>query len=99
MGCLSVSIRRIGGLQTDFKCQNDITTHYTYKGGVDVDYTPKNEIDATYTKQGGMKVNLYFVCRVGTREYLRVTPEEPIWITMDESGVYTVYSNTNWIVI
>lgn len=76
-----------------------LNVRLTNKGGCDVYITPKNSLDAKYTDKGGIKVNIYFVCRVGTREYLRVTPEEPIWITMDEMGVYTVYSNTNWIVI
>lgn len=99
MGCLNVRIQRVNGLHTGFSPVGGIIANYTNKNGVESKYTRIDGMDAKYEKKSGVKVNFYFVCRVGTREFLRVTPEEPIWITMDEMGVYTVRSNTDWIVL
>lgn len=99
MGCLNVKIQRVSGCQTEFSHVGGMIANYTNKNGVESKYTRIDGMDAKYEKKSGLKVNLYFVCRVGTREFIRVSPEEPIWITMDEMGVYTVRSNTDWVVL
>lgn len=99
MGCLNVRIQRVNGLHTGFSPMNSIDVQFENKNSLESKYTSRNDITARYEKKSGVKVNFYFVCRVGTREFIRVSPEEPIWITMDEMGVYTVRSNTDWIVL
>ena len=47
---------------------------------------------------GGLKMNVYFVCDVGRQEYIKVTPEEPMWIVVGEDLTYRIRSNTGWIV-
>ena len=47
---------------------------------------------------GGLKMNVFFVCDVGRQEYIRVTPEEPMWIVVGEDLTYRIRSNTGWIV-
>lgn len=44
-------------------------------------------------------VNISLVCKVGKDKFLRVMPSEPMWVTTDSSVTYTIYSNTNWIIV
>lgn len=99
MGCLNVRLKSVSGYQTGYTPLNGIDVNYGSGNSIGSNYTSLNDISAKYGKKGGAKVNFYFVCRVSTREFLRVTPENPIWITMDEMGVYTIRSNTDWIVL
>ena len=47
---------------------------------------------------GGLKMSILFVCDVGRQEYIRVTPEEPMWIVVGEDLTYRIRSNTGWII-
>lgn len=99
MGCLQVEFQRIGGVKVDYTPINDIGVTYERIGGTKVEYKQLNDLNVSYKRLGGLKVEYYLICTVGTDKYLKVTPEEPIWITMDEMGVYTVRSNTDWVVL
>lgn len=46
----------------------------------------------------GMRVACGLVCDVGGLKHLNVSPEDVQWITPDEGVLYSVESNTNWIV-
>lgn len=66
-------------------------------GWFDIDVLNKTPTISA-SKVGNVKLNIYLICRVGTGKYLRVTPTETMWIWVDNSIDYNVYSNTNWIV-
>lgn len=99
MGCLSVDIRELSGIVANYVPTSGISTTFEKESGVDVEYTNLTGMDAIYTNTTKIEVNYYFICTVGTKKYLKVTPSEPLWITMDEMGVYTVRSNTDWIIL
>lgn len=45
-----------------------------------------------------LKVRTSIVCSIGNRQYLNVSPDEIQWITPDCGVIYTVESNTKWII-
>lgn len=53
-----------------------------------------SEITAT----SHLKVNCRMVCSYADMYYLHVSPEEVIWITPTEDILYTVLSNTDWVI-
>ena len=91
MGCLTIHIDRVGG---DFRMSaervgGDFHMSAERVGG---DFRMNAE------RLGGLKMNVFFVCDVGRQEYIRVTPEEPMWIVVGEDLTYRIRSNTGWIV-
>ena len=45
---------------------------------------------------GGIKVSVGLVCDVGLGRFMRVTPEDVQWITIDTSVDYNIESNVLW---
>ena len=57
-------------------------------GNADIDAEAVNKAD----------IAMEWVCGVGySVNYLRVTPTETVWISIDYSVDYNVYSNTDWL--
>lgn len=46
-----------------------------------------------------LAVRCNIVCTLGDLHYINVSPEEVQWITDDIGIVYTVESDTNWIIV
>ena len=91
MGCLSMHIERIGG---------DLHMAAERIGG-DLNMTAERiggDLHMTAERIGGLQMNVYFVCDVGREEYIKVTPEEPMWIVVGEDLTYRIRSNTGWII-
>lgn len=65
-------------------------------GGISAQVDDVHHLRTTLLENGSMRA--YLVCEAGKSPYLLVTPVEPVWVTMTESGVYDVRSNTNWII-
>lgn len=90
MGCLNVTTQRVGGLNVSTK----------RVGGLDAKLKRVGKLDVSAKRVGGLKVTVLFVCTVGrTSKYLRVTPENPLWITVGHDLTYTIYSNADWVVL
>ena len=90
MGCLNVMTQRVGGL--------NVATQRV--GGLDVELTRIGKLDVSAKRVGSLKVKVLFVCTVGrTSKYLRVTPENPLWITVGQDLTYTIRSNADWVVL
>ena len=91
MGCLSMHIERIGGdcRMRAGRIGGDCRMKAERIGG---DCRMKAE------RAGGLQMNVFFVCDVGRQEYIKVTPEEPMWIVVGEDLTYRIRSNTGWIV-
>lgn len=45
-----------------------------------------------------LKVKLGVVCSITDVKYVNVSPEEVVWITPEHGIVYSVDSNTDWII-
>lgn len=99
MSCLSVNIRKVSGLEATMTRQGGIDASLRKIGGITASLRKAGGLSADISRQGGLTANIYLVCTVGTRKYLRVTPEEPMWITLGHDLTYTVRSNTDWIVL
>lgn len=97
MGCLSVGFKILGHTSIDTYNINGCNVGYVEACGCKVGYTHIGELHLGTEKINKIDVDLFFVCKVGTKEYLKVTPSEPLWIDVNNDGTYTVRSNTNWI--
>lgn len=97
MGCLSVGFKIIGNTSIDTNNLNGCNVRCIEACGCNVGYTHVGKLHLETEKHNRIDVDLFFVCKVGTKEYLKVTPSEPLWIDVNNDGTYTVRSNTNWI--
>lgn len=98
MGCLSVNMTRIGGMEATAK---------RIGGDIAVKMTRVSDFAASITRVGGMKVSfariggnaairLVQVCKTDIRKpYLRINPEM-IWVFPDWAVDNEVFSNTKW---
>lgn len=98
MGCLSVGIQRVGGLSVGTENLNGLEVGCAKVSGCEVGYAPISGLYTEAERHGGLKVDVFFVCKVGTREFVKVTPLEPLWIDVGFDGTYRIRSNTNWSV-
>lgn len=97
MGCLSVGIQKVGGLSVGTSNLNGLEVGFAKVSGCEVGYAPISGISVEAERHGGLNVEVFFVCKVGTREFIKVTPLEPLWIDVNMDGTYTIRSNTDWI--
>lgn len=97
MSCISVKIglQGAGSVQVDVPQRGGVSASLK-SGFCSTDIAGLGTARAIITGMGG--VGAYLVCEAGKAPYLRVRPVEPVWVTMTESGVYDVRSNTNWII-
>lgn len=100
MSCISVTLgtKPIGGATAIVHHPHEVSVGASARTGwFDVTSLPmKGKVTAK--KTGDMKLNIFLVCRVSSQEYLWVRPEEAMWITVDNTIDYNVWSNTDWIV-
>ena len=91
MGCLSMHIERVGGdcNVTANRVGGDCRLSAERIGG---------DCRLSTERVGGLKMSILFVCDVGRQEYIRVTPEEPMWIVVGEDLTYRIRSNTGWLI-
>lgn len=99
MGCLSVDIKGLSGIVANYDNIGGISSNYEKESGIDTKYSNLGGMDAIYTNATKIEVNYYFICTVGTKKYLKVTPDEPLWITIGEDITYTIRSNSDWIIL
>ena len=102
MGCLSMHIERVGGdcNVTANRVGGDCRLSAERIGGDCRLSTERVGGDCRLSTErvGGLKMSILFVCDVGRQEYIRVTPEEPMWIVVGEDLTYRIRSNTGWLI-
>ncbi len=89
MGCLNVGIQGI----------MPFVPVIGRKGGCAVDTSLERDFNAAVTRDDLCTMAVSLICKVGTDTYIRVTPTEPLWITVGQDLTYTVHSNTDWVVL
>lgn len=102
MGCLSMHIERVGGdcrmaaerVGDDFQMSAERIGGDCQLGAERVG----GDCRLGAERVGGLQMMVFFVCEVGRQEYIRVTPEEPMWIVVGEDLTYRIRSNTGWII-
>lgn len=90
MACLNLNIERIGE-------ETILSSEHVGACSLDVDGIDGAMLSNTIIGKLGLSILL--VCKAGDREYLKVTPTEPLWIVLGSDLSYEVRSNTNWIVL
>lgn len=100
MGCLQVTISRVGGLEVSLSCSAGMETRYSRVDGLETSLARVGGLTASLTDAGEhLRSRLGIVCRPEpTGWYLDVTPAEVQWITDDIGVVYNVESNVEWII-
>ena len=78
MGCINVSVERVGGITTDVERE----------GG----------INAYAERLAGITVTVGLICSIAKGKFLRVTPEEVQWVTIEDPAVYEILSNLDWTI-
>ena len=76
MGCINVSVSRLGGVSAVVGSEGGI--------GLQAD------------RRGGIEFSVSLVCAIGAGRYLRVKPQEPLWIDVGAPDAWTVTSNVAW---
>ena len=89
MGCLHVDVNRIKSATANAKQVCGLNGSADRLGGCKVAADKKNLLN----------ISVYFVCTVGGDKYIRVTPEEPLWITVNQDLTYTIHSNSDWVIL
>lgn len=97
MSCISVKIglQGAGSVQVDIPQRGGVSASLR-RGFCTTDIAGLGTARAIITGMGG--VGAYLVCEAGRAPYLRVSPKEPLWVSMEERGVYEVQSNTDWFI-
>lgn len=97
MSCIRVrtSVQHGGRIASSVQSLGCIHTSIE-QGGIRASVDDVHHLSSTLLENGSMRS--YLVCEADRDAYLRVTPVEPVWVTMTESGVYDVRSNTHWII-
>lgn len=89
MGCIGVSVKKIGGSGAGTSRIGGINSSIQKMGG----------ISASVLWKGGIGVTVSLVCTVHKKVYLTITPVETQWIDVDFSIKYNIESNTNWNIV
>lgn len=97
MSCIRVrtTVQRGGGIAAGVKPFGGVSAS-VQMGGISAQVNELHGISATMLAGGS--ISAYLVCEAEKAPYLLVTPVQPIWVTMTESGVYDIRSNTDWII-
>lgn len=92
MSCLNVIVRRL--------CES-LNLIVERIGGIAVEISRYDTpMQVTYTDVGKHLIaTCGIVCDVGDLRILKVSPEEVQWITPTQGVIYTVESDTNWIIV
>lgn len=99
MGCLTVEIKRLGGLtSTAARCDG---VHALVAAGAVLTAVAAREgqLTAAVVRSGQLTASVSRCCEVGQADYLMVTPGV-VWLT-DANGhtaTLDVYSNTDWTI-
>lgn len=65
-------------------------------GGITAEAERVGGINAYAERLGGITVTVALICSVAQGKYLRVTPEETQWVTIDNPVMYNVLTNLDW---
>lgn len=97
MSCIRVrtTVQRGGGIAADVQSFGGVSAS-VQMGGISAQVDKLHGMSATLLAGGS--ISAYLVCEAEKAPYLLVTPAHPIWVTMTESGVYDIRSNTDWII-
>ena len=97
MSCIrvNISVQRGGGVRAGVQPFGSVSAS-AGQGGISARVDEMASLSSAMLAGGS--VSAYLVCEAGKAPYLHVTPVKPIWVTMTESGVYDVRSNTDWII-
>lgn len=100
MSCISVQLGlpKTGGVNVTNPPTSNVSANPLPTGWFEVDTLNKKPNIST-SKVGNVRLNVFLICRTGKGVYLRVKPNEVMWITIDSSINYEVRSNTDWIVV
>ena len=101
MSCISLELRmlneplvlsteRIGGISVNASLVNKLIKINTFDAVIHLIVKVK--------AVPNLKVRTSIVCSIGNKRYLNVSPDEIQWITPDCGVIYTVESNTKWII-
>lgn len=95
MGCLSVTLTRIGGIEAGAERIGGLTCEISMVGFANAFFSRIGGVEANAERIGGMKCQFSIVCSSGLMPpYLEIAPEI-LWIWTDP-GYNDVYSNTTW---
>lgn len=95
MGCLSVKITRIGGLDAELSRIGGMACGLSRIGGLVARFDRVGGMDVHLTRKGGLKARFGLICKSGiVPPYLEINPEV-VWI-WTEPAYNDVYSNTRW---
>ena len=94
MGCLSVDIARLGASPI---------VNITNLGGLALSVKrvgePLRLAVSDILKGLHLNITCGIVCSISELHYLKVSPSDVQWITPDYGVVYSVESDTNWIIV
>jgi len=96
MGCLSVTARRVGGIDASIERIGGINATASWLGGIGCDASRLGGIGMGTSRMGGIRFFTSLICDIGVGSYLRVTPVEMQWIDIDLSVDYNVITNKAW---
>lgn len=110
MGCINVKVSSNNtiGLTTNANkpivvntipitcgCGVDCTCNESFN--INVFTTPTSQV-IVKPKVGGLNISCGIVCSVGNTIFVDVFPQEVQWITTDDVVIYSVKSNTDWLI-
>ena len=94
MGCLSVNITKLG---------TSPIVDITRLGGLTLSVKrvgePLRLAVSDILKNMHLNISCSVICSITELAYLRVSPSDIQWITPDYGVVYSVESDTNWIIV
>ena len=89
MGCLNVGIQG----------QIHFIPVIGREGGCSADVSLERDFHTAIARDELCTMAVSLTCKVGTDTYIRVTPTEPLWITIGHDLIYTIHSNTDWAIL
>ena len=78
----------MGCINVNTELLGGITTNAEREGGI-----------STYAERlAGITVTVGLICSIAQGKFLRVTPEEVQWVTIEDPAVYEILSNLDWTI-
>ena len=96
MGCINVSVSRLGGVSAVVGSEGGIGVGVSPISGIAASADRVGGIGLQADRRGGIEFSVSLVCVIGAGRYLRVKPQEPLWIDVGAPDAWTVTSNVAW---
>lgn len=98
MGCINVSVERVGGITAEAERDGGINANTERLGGITTDVEREGGINAYAERLAGITVTVGLICSIAQGKILRVTPEEVQWVTIEDPAIYEILSNLDWTI-